>query len=83
MITKAGYPSETHMVKTEDGYLLTMHRIPGLAGSPTVFLQHGILASSADWVIPGRIKGLGNIFYHKLNLFIIVKKCRLFIELPW
>lgn len=60
MIAEAGYPCETHMVKTEDGYLLRLHRIPGGRehtgegdARPAVFLQHGLLSSSADWVLTG------------------------------
>lgn len=53
IIVRHGYQAETHTVKTADGYLLNIHRIPcgrsgcnGNARQP-VFLQHGILASSA------------------------------------
>lgn len=54
---------------TDDGYLLTMHRLPcgrvdGCAqhgrrgaGQP-VFLQHGLLSSSADWLLSGPEKAL-------------------------
>nr|CAD7603633.1 unnamed protein product [Timema genevievae] len=28
LIAKKGYPAETHTVTTEDGYILTLHRIP-------------------------------------------------------
>ena len=59
MIRKEGYPAEAHVVVTEDGYLLTMHRIPGDRKSPAVFLQHGVLGSSADWVMLGKGKALG------------------------
>ncbi|CAG0923224.1 unnamed protein product [Notodromas monacha] len=70
MISDAGYPSEIHDVITEDGYILQMHRIPyGLAngsgpgqGHKTpVYLQHGLLCSSADWVISGPGAGLAYI----------------------
>ncbi|XP_012059584.1 PREDICTED: lipase 3-like [Atta cephalotes] len=57
MIRKAGYPVETHIVQTEDGYLLTLHRIPRQNGAP-VLLQHGLLTSSADFLILGKDKGL-------------------------
>ena len=61
MVAEAGYPVETHIVPTDDGYLLSVHRIPRGRLSdnegdrvesprPTVFLQHGLLSSSADWV---------------------------------
>ncbi|XP_022182087.1 gastric triacylglycerol lipase-like [Myzus persicae] len=63
IIKRHGYPSETHIVDTKDGYLLEVHRIPH--GKTTtqyrkfpVLLQHGIVASSADWIINGPSKAL-------------------------
>ncbi|KAM0726715.1 Lipase lipl-3 [Formica fusca] len=61
IIKRAGYPAEAHVVTTEDGYLLTLHRIPGGKGSLPVLLQHGFLSSSADWVMLGKGKALGTI----------------------
>jgi hypothetical protein len=60
MIRRRGYKAETHSVTTKDGYVLEMHRIPSdpPRGEP-VFLQHGILSSSADWVEMGPDTGLG------------------------
>jgi pimeloyl-ACP methyl ester carboxylesterase len=53
-----GYPAEAHEVTTEDGYILTLHRIPhGRNGPgtnhtnrPVIFLQHGLECSSANWI---------------------------------
>ncbi|XP_055525583.1 lipase 3-like isoform X3 [Wyeomyia smithii] len=65
-----GYSAESHTLKTADGYLLTLHRIPcgrvgcGPAGKGTgqpVFLQHGLLSSSADWLLSGPEKALAFI----------------------
>eukprot|EP00095_Tigriopus_kingsejongensis_P005003 maker-scaffold139_size317827-snap-gene-0.14 protein:Tk05003 transcript:maker-scaffold139_size317827-snap-gene-0.14-mRNA-1 annotation:"lipase 3" len=70
MIAKEGYPVETHTVVTEDCYILEMHRIPygktnGPAkqgeARPAVYLQHGLLCSSADWVMGIPEKSLGYI----------------------
>ncbi|GAB1867614.1 Lipase 3 [Camponotus japonicus] len=58
MIRKAGYPAEAHVVTTEDGYRLTLHRIPGANDSLPVLLQHGLLCSSVDWIFLGRGKAL-------------------------
>ncbi|EFN72560.1 Lipase 3 [Camponotus floridanus] len=52
---------------TEDGYLLTLHRIPGGNNSLPVLLQHGLLCSSADWVVLGKGKALGIIVNQFLN----------------
>jgi lysosomal acid lipase/cholesteryl ester hydrolase len=79
LITKYGYDAETHTVLTADGYFLTLHRIPrghhGETGHKgCVFVQHGLLSSSADWVILGPDKALGKpkygsrIFHHRLNI---------------
>ncbi|KAL1509627.1 hypothetical protein ABEB36_004336 [Hypothenemus hampei] len=60
-----GYTLEAHQVQTEDGYILTIHRIPGspksppLKNKPVVFLMHGLLFSSIDWVILGPKKAVG------------------------
>ena len=51
LITSKGYPLETHYVTTEDGYILTLFRIPhgrkpaprANASAPVVFLQVGLL----------------------------------------
>jgi len=62
LIESAGYASETHYVQTPDRYILALHRIinKDLApGRPVVFLQHGILCSSADWVMGHRDKAFG------------------------
>ncbi|XP_029176589.1 lipase 1-like [Nylanderia fulva] len=58
MIRKEGYPAETHVITTEDGYLLTLHRIPGNNDSPPVLLQHALLCTSADWILLGKGKAL-------------------------
>jgi len=61
LIEDAGFAAEEHTVVTDDGYLLTIHRIIGAGNGPkpVVFLQHGLLCSSADWVIGDRAKAFG------------------------
>lgn len=69
IIKHSGYPVEEHEVVTEDGYKLTLHRIPhGMHDSlssndeaiskPVVFMQHGLLADSANWVSNGANRSL-------------------------
>uniref|UniRef100_A0AC35TX98 Lipase n=1 Tax=Rhabditophanes sp. KR3021 TaxID=114890 RepID=A0AC35TX98_9BILA len=56
MIEYWGYPAEEITATTTDGYVLHMHRIPhgkGQAktpGRPVVFMQHGLLCSSTNWI---------------------------------
>ncbi|KAL6661068.1 hypothetical protein ACP70R_000452 [Stipagrostis hirtigluma subsp. patula] len=59
-VTPLGYPCEEHQVTTEDGYILTLQRIPrgrgggaaagGRAGQP-VLLQHGVLVDGMTWLL--------------------------------
>lgn len=46
-----GYPAEEHTVKTKDGYLLKMARIPG--NGAVVFLMHGLVNSADDFMTLG------------------------------
>jgi len=50
IIQAKGYPVETHNVTTEDGYILTVFRMPNPTGLP-VLLQHGLLDSSFTWIL--------------------------------
>ena len=67
LITSKGYPCEDHKVITEDGFILSVQRIPhGLGGAsanktkkPVVFLQHGLLSSAADFVANLQNESLG------------------------
>ncbi|NXG72334.1 LIPM Lipase, partial [Baryphthengus martii] len=57
LIAYKGYPSEEYEVTTEDGYIITINRIPygtqnqgNSALRPAVFLQHGLLGDASNWV---------------------------------
>ncbi|XP_059221162.1 lipase 1 [Stomoxys calcitrans] len=58
LIAKYNYPVETHYVTTPDEYILRLHRIPK-PGAPPVFLMHGMMDSSATWILMGPQKALG------------------------
>lgn len=60
------YKCETHYITTQDGYILTFHRIPhGIkhtrTNEPAVLIVHGLGSSSADSVNLGPQRGLGFI----------------------
>ncbi|XP_063622490.1 lipase 3-like [Cydia splendana] len=61
---KYGYNMEEHKVMTEDGYILTVHRLQGrnaTRNGKVVFLMHGIIESSDSWILQGPNKALGYI----------------------
>ncbi|TKY49409.1 Triacylglycerol lipase 2 [Spatholobus suberectus] len=54
MVETQGYTCEEHKVTTEDGYILSLQRMPvGQSGEkadkPPVLLQHGIFSAYWDW----------------------------------
>lgn len=62
-ILREGYPCEVHTVTTPDGYILKLFRIPHSPRGPpppvnetrpVVYLMHGLLMSSSDWVVLGK-----------------------------
>lgn len=68
LIRSCGYAVEEHIVTTRDGFLLNIQRIPRGKGEkassgrkPVVFLQHGLLMDSSNWVINSPSESLGYI----------------------
>lgn len=64
LLERAGYPVETWQVETADGHLLQLHRVPQPVppagpAPPTVLLLHGMLGSSAEWLVAGSRRSLG------------------------
>ncbi|URE17668.1 Triacylglycerol lipase [Musa troglodytarum] len=57
VVSPQGYECQEYEVKTQDGYILTMHRIPqgrggGRAGKrQPVLLQHGVLMDGLTWLL--------------------------------
>lgn len=65
IIVKYGYKTETYRRETYDGFVVEMHRITAspISGrfdpsKPPVLLIHGLLGSSADWIMTGPQNGL-------------------------
>uniref|UniRef100_A0AAR5QJB3 Protein spaetzle n=1 Tax=Dendroctonus ponderosae TaxID=77166 RepID=A0AAR5QJB3_DENPD len=67
-LEKHGYPFESHHVLTDDGYIVTLHRIPAITSgfgenidrvNPAVLFVPPMLCSSIDWVSRGANESLG------------------------
>ncbi|XP_049280497.1 lipase 3-like [Anopheles funestus] len=60
-VTRHGYPVELHKVTTQDGYILSLVRIPGKSDKAPVLIVHGLLSSSVDWTVQGPDKSISFI----------------------
>lgn len=50
IVEDLGYPYQKYQLKTEDGYYLSLDRIPRPESTRAVYFQHGIMDSSYAWV---------------------------------
>ncbi|XP_050299980.1 lipase 3-like isoform X2 [Anthonomus grandis grandis] len=71
-LDKYQYPLEFHEVTTEDGYILTLHRVPHgtnkteeIQQKPAILLVHCLACSSMDWIWQGPNRSLGLILADK------------------
>lgn len=76
MVRGYGYTCEIHKYTTADGYINTLHRIPNSPKvkpkNQAVFLQHGLLGTSADYVMGSPEKSLGwTSECFKIKLFLL------------
>ncbi|CAJ0924039.1 unnamed protein product, partial [Mesorhabditis belari] len=68
IIQRWGYPVEIHTVETTDGYLIDIHRIPAgknqvqTPNKPVVFMQHGFMCDSSNWIVNLPDQSAGFIF---------------------
>lgn len=61
-VENAGYRSESHKLKTEDGYILKLHRVLPKKHSShkgSAFLMHGLFRDSSDFLATGPKTALG------------------------
>ncbi|XP_057334105.1 lipase 1-like [Microplitis mediator] len=65
ILERDGYNRETHNITTEDGFILSLHRIPGKINSTPVLLMHGLLCDSTIWIILGKNKSLAYLLADK------------------
>lgn len=64
MIEKEGYPAEHHFVKTNDGYILGLYRIPQrnitqAKNRKVIFMMHGLFDASPIYVLSAKYKSSG------------------------
>ncbi|KAA0164303.1 hypothetical protein FNF28_03934 [Cafeteria roenbergensis] len=53
-----GIAARTYRVRTADGYLLRLVRLPRVESSRVAYFQHGLLDSASAWVASGAMYGL-------------------------
>lgn len=53
LASKYGYKVEEHEVVTEDGYLITIFRLPGKGNGKPLMVLHGVIDSSDTWMLRG------------------------------
>eukprot|EP00698_Gefionella_okellyi_P010070 TRINITY_DN2592_c0_g1_i1.p1 TRINITY_DN2592_c0_g1~~TRINITY_DN2592_c0_g1_i1.p1 ORF type:complete len:707 (-),score=130.69 TRINITY_DN2592_c0_g1_i1:55-2175(-) len=58
LVTGAGYPYELHTCTTEDGYVLTLDRIPRHDATHAVLFVHGVLDCAFAWIGSGTLHAL-------------------------
>ena len=61
LVLPYGYPLEAHQLQTEDGYILSLFRIPASPQRQPVLLQHGLLDSCAGFLLNGPQQSLAFI----------------------
>ena len=73
MVADDGYPLEEYHLKTQDGYILKIHRIPGGSGEkinktqankPIAYIVHALTLSAINWVANGRNRSLGEMLFN-------------------
>lgn len=71
-----GYTAEEHNLKSKDGYHLLLHRISGGPHNPpspgkrVVYVQHGLLMSTDQFVVNGPGRDFGNNSSEKPRKFV-------------
>lgn len=74
LINNSGYRGDAYKVKTEDGYVLTLHRVRSSKRENfkgTAFLMHGLFRNSADFLATGPNVALPYLLAdHGFDIFI-------------
>lgn len=66
LITRVcGYTAEVHAVRTVDGYVLSLLRIPRIGSSRVALFQHGIVDTASAWVSTGSVFSLAARAYQR------------------
>ena len=78
LIANRGYTVETHLVTSDDGYILELHRIP--AKSPNkkvVFIQHGVIDSDATFLLLPSNTSLGRTWLtFEYSILLVIDKAK-------
>ena len=53
LITQAGFEHKQYECETEDGYLISLHRVVNKGAFNVVYFQHGVLDNAQTWIVHG------------------------------
>ena len=80
MVKSFGYPIEEHSIQSEDGYIITLHRIPHGHGQnsynnnierPAVLLAHCMMGSSAVFTFGPSNQSLAYILADEGKIWVV------------
>jgi len=63
IVRDSGYPYELHTVTTEDGYIITLERLPNPTSKKVIYFQHGLIDSGFTWLASGNSTSLAMAAY--------------------
>jgi Partial alpha/beta-hydrolase lipase region len=63
-------------VATDDGYILTLHRIANRESFNVVYFQHGVLDNSVAWVLHGPHHGIAQLVSEELGCDVFMGNFR-------
>ena len=59
LVAQAGFEHRQYECETEDGYLLSLHRVVNKGAFNVVYFQHGVLDNAQTWIVHGSDSSAG------------------------
>lgn len=59
LVNQAGFEHQQYDCVTEDGYIISLHRVCNKMSFHVVYFQHGVLDNAQTWIVHGRDHSVG------------------------